>query len=129
MKQKRWLWLPPVAFALLDWAAMLVAQPPDYWQGHYGFAQAPHPLAVWLLEWHPLAFVAGGLVWIVLIVVAIGLLPRRSAMVLSALLVMLHAWGVSTFLCWRVPGGYWLMLLLFLAAAWALAVAWERNRP
>ena len=129
MKQKRWLYLPPVVFALLDLAVTLLAQPADYWQGHYGFAQTPHPLLVRLLEWHPLAFVVGGLVWIALFVVAIGLLPRRGALLLSAFLVMGHAWGVSTVLCWRVPGGYWLTLLLFLAAAWTLTTAWARNRP
>ena len=81
------------------------------------------------IEWHPLVFVAGGLAWIALFVAAIYRLPRRGAFVLSAFLVMGHAWGVSTILCWRVPGGYWLMLFLYLAAAWALSAAWQRNRP
>jgi hypothetical protein len=128
MKRNTWLSLPPVLLALLDLAVTLLAQPADYWQGHYGFAQEPHPLFVRLLEWHPIAFAAGDLLWIALFVIVIGLLPRRGAMILSMLLVMTNAWGVSTWLCWRVPGGYWLTLLLFAASAWLLSAAWEKSR-
>jgi hypothetical protein len=127
MSRRIWRCTPPLVFCLIDSLATLLGQPVDYWQGHYGFAQQTHPWLAMPLESGPGAFGAAVLAWMLVFTTVLCVLPRRAAMVLSSVLVMAHAWGVSTWLCWRVPGGYWITLLLYLLAGWSITAAWNRE--
>lgn len=85
-----------------------------------------NPLFNWLLQQHPLAFEAGIAVWILFFCSLIFALPRRAAMTVSIAIVLGHTWGTASWLCWRVPHGYWITLGLFLASAMLIVWTWEK---
>ena len=122
-----WLCIPPFLMCTLDQGLTLWGQSSIYWAGHYEQAWEGNDLFNWLLRHHPLAFSEAGIVaWVAVFCTAIVLMPRRAAMAVSIAIVLGHAWGASTWLIERVPGGYWLAIALFLATGIIIVATWER---
>ena len=57
------LCLPPLLLSVLDATLTLNGQSPEYWSGVYTAANEASPTMNHLLQIHPLAFVAGIVVW------------------------------------------------------------------
>jgi hypothetical protein len=116
-----------VSLCLLDAGLTLFGQPDDYWSGDRLSAAEANPLGLWLLLWHPLAFVAGVAASILLYLVLLSTTPANLARGFAFVVVFLHALGASTWLVrWGVPG-YLLAATLFVTSAQALEDGWQRQ--
>lgn len=125
-KRRVWLCVAPVALCMLDQGITLVGQSSAYWAGDYSVASEGNPWFQWLLQQHPLAFEAGIFTWVAIFCGLIMVLPRRVAMTISVAIVLGHAWGASTWIYWKIPHGYWLVLILYLLSAIAIVATWEK---
>ncbi|MCH8969161.1 MAG: hypothetical protein IIA66_08595, partial [Planctomycetes bacterium] len=119
-KKTVWLCVAPFALCMLDQGITLVGQSSAYWAGDYSVAIEGNPWFQWLLQQHPLAFEAGIFAWVAVFCGLILVLPRRVAMTISVAIVLGHAWGASTWIFWKIPHGYWLVLALYLLSAIAI---------
>jgi hypothetical protein len=98
----------------------------------YGIGDSPapreaNPLAGRILEFHPLAFVAAGVVWATAISGLVLALPRRWAMTVSVAVAQAHAFGAGTWVLALLPYPLPLLTALFLTSAVLTIVAWERS--
>lgn len=125
-KTKCWYCLAPAALCVLDHALTIWGQPDWYWAYGYRGAVEAAPHGQWLLERHPIAFVAFGLAMVALYSTAILLLPRRGARIVALALVIGHSWGAATWLVSYLVYGYWLSLGFFLVVSIVLLWSWER---
>lgn len=116
------LGLPPLLFSVLDNVLTLAGQSALYWGGDYTQVNEASPTFHHLLALHPLAFVGGGLVWIVIFVSIILLLPDTLALIVSIALTFGHAAGAATWMLWEFRYGYQAVNGLFLLAAVALSL-------
>lgn len=130
-----WLCLPPTIFCILDNGVTLWNQSGRFWSGQYLMAEEANPLAIQLLSHHPLLFVAGLTIWIILFIVLIVVLPIRLAMILSVSITFGHLWGGANWVmnCSVMPRcsytpfyAYWICLILILLAAILMVVACEK---
>jgi len=116
------LCVPPLLLDLADNTLTLVGQPAEYWAGNYARVNEMSPTFHDLLRLHPAAFVAGGLVWIMVFVGGILLLPRTLALIASLAITIGHASCASTWLLYRYHYGYQLACALFLGSAILIGV-------
>ncbi len=115
------LCIAPLLFCLLDVTLTLVGQTAEYWRGGYhAHVIEGSPTPHFLLSIHPLAFVAGMLVWIMSFLGLLLLLPETLALILSIAIVMGHAVGAATWIFYRFRFGYQICDGLFLLAAVAI---------
>ena len=98
--------LPVAVFSQLDSASTLAGQSAAYWAGDYAKCNELSPTFHHLLQLHPAAFAAGGLVWLALVAAMLLLLPDALAQVVSTAVTTGHAVGVSSWLAWRFEYGY-----------------------
>src|SRR5262245_46888321 len=130
MGRRLWLCLPAAGLCLLDGALTLAGQDAAYWAGTPGAANEANPVGYLLLEWHPLAFVAGVLAWAALFCGAALWLPRP----LPALVVLValgHAVGAATWLAianWPWPAGLVAAGVLLVVADAVIGYGWRRYR-
>jgi hypothetical protein len=116
------LCLPPLVLCTLDVSMTLIGQSAAYWAGNYSRVIESSPTFNHLLQAHPLAFVAGCLVWAALFVAVILLLPDFLALVASIAVTFAHTVGASTWLIFRFQYGYQYCLWLYLSASMVLGV-------
>jgi hypothetical protein len=116
------LCLPPAALATLDGALTLAGQSGRYWAGNYGQVNELSPTFHQLLSYHPLAFTAGWLAWVLVFCSMILLMPQTLALTTSIAVTLGHTWGATTWLLYRFHYGYQVCEGLFLATALALAM-------
>src|SRR5262245_1814193 len=116
------LCLLPTLLACLDFGLTLGGQPAEYWVGNYSRVNELSPTFHQLLAWHPLALVAGTVLWILIFVSLILLLPQTLALTLSIAVVLGHTLGATSWLIYRIHYGYQAVCGLFLLAAIGLAV-------
>ncbi len=120
--RRLWLVLPPLLVCLADQVVTLSGQPAEYWAGATLHAREGSPPALWLLQQHPLAYIAAAAGYALGFSVAIILLPRLLAQTLAVGLVLGHAWGTASWLYGRWPApqqalGYWLVIGLYTLSA------------
>ncbi len=111
------LCLPPTAFWLLDNSLTLVGQSESYWRGAYRSVNEGSPTFHQLLSVHPLAFVAGSLVWMAIFTSLILILPDTLALIISVAVTIGHCVGAATWLLFRFHYGYQMCNALFAIAA------------
>ncbi len=116
------LCLPPVALAIVDGTLTLAGQSASYWAGNYGQVNEISPTFNHLLSYHPLAFAAGLLGWIVVLCGMILLMPQTLALTTSIAVTVGHTWGAMSWLLNGLHYHYQAGNALMLAAALALAV-------
>jgi hypothetical protein len=120
------LCLTPFVVCMFDQGITLWYQSDWYWRVHYHYAVEGNPHGRWLLQWHPLAFVAGVCAWAAVFTAAILVLPGRAAVTTALAVTIGHVWGAGTWILHRSPHGYWLCLALVTAASMLTVLGWER---
>ena len=116
--------LGPAVLCSIDVAVTLAGQPPEYWAGNFHRAVEGNPIPRWFLQQHPLAMVAGCLLWITLFSAAIHYLSKPTARVVALALMVSHAVGVSTWLI-RMPLGVGWCVAVFLVAKYFDRFIWR----
>ena len=115
----------PWSACMLDQAVTLWYQSASYWRDYSGFADEENPHGRWLLQRHPLAFVAGVLLWAILFTAAIHWLPRRAAMTTALAVTIGHVWGSCTWILNQVRHGYWLCIVLVVVVSSLTVANWD----
>jgi hypothetical protein len=124
--------LPFLLVFLLDWGLTLYGQPAEYWAGNYTCTLEGGPFFRRLFMIHPLAAIAGQVVWVVVILVLLVLLPEVLASILFIFVVYEHMNGAYT---WMIPaitiGRYQFGIGIGLAAAIISGVGlhWSQRAP
>ena len=116
------LCLPPLLVCLLDNVLTLLGQPAGFWQGNIDLVNEASPTFHQLLAIHPLAFIAGGLIWVAVFVGFILLVPDTLALIASIAVTFGHTAGAATWLIWRFEYGYQACNGLFLLSALLLGL-------
>jgi len=116
--------LPPVVMVVIDGALTLRGQAPQYWSKGYALVREDNPIAYWFLQWHPVVFVLGIVLWVVLFTAAIHRLPIGLARATAFAVMLGHALGAASWLI-RWPFGLPAVLGLFLAARVLDTLIWE----
>jgi hypothetical protein len=111
------LCLPPLVFCTFDAGITLFGQSAAYWAGEYHWVSEVSPTPNHLLQFHPMAFALGILVWEMLFVVVILLLPDALALIACIVVTSGHAWGASAWLEIRFQCGYQCCMWMFLASS------------
>ncbi len=124
--QRLWLCLPPITLCAFDGCLTLWGQPASYWAGDHATVNEGNPLAAWLLTMHPLAFIAAGVPYLLLIAGAILWLPRRCSGAAAVLISLSHAVGVVAWTGVFLGESSVPLPLLIPASVVLLAVAWWR---
>jgi hypothetical protein len=116
------LCVPPILLSGLDGALTLTGQSSAYWAGDRAQVNELSPTFHWLLTVHPLAFVAGWVVWVLVFVGLILLLPKMLALTASLAVTTAHEWGASSWLAMRFDYGYQLIVAMYIVGALVMAV-------
>jgi hypothetical protein len=110
MNGRWWLCLPAVVFCTVDAVLTLLGQDREYWAGELARVNEMNPVGYALLRWHPLAFIGGIVVWVVIFCAALLHLPLRAALVCGLGLTVAHTFGAATWVVrWESPYGIGLM--------------------
>ncbi len=117
------LCLAPVLFSCLDGTVTLVGQSAAYWGGNYAQVNEASPTFHHLLAIHPLAFLAGLMVWMSVFIGIILLLPDTLALIVSIAVTFGHTVGTATWFLYRFQFGYQVCNGLFLLAAVLLGLS------
>ena len=121
-----WRYALPAFFVALDAAVTLAGQPDAYWTGGYEQVNEISPHFAFLLRVHPLALVAGNVLWIGAFSLAIALLPRVPSLAVSLGFAVAHAANAFNWLLYHFEVmGYWLNALYFGVLGVLLASAVE----
>jgi hypothetical protein len=99
--------VPCLLAFLLDSSLTLQGQPAEYWSGNYAYTTEGAPLMRHLYMVHPLAAVAGYLVWAGLVLGLLVLLPEVLAVILSIAVVFGHVGGAYTWLAPAITVGWY----------------------
>ena len=108
------LCVPPLVLGLIDGAMTLVGQSSFYWENHLAVNEA-NPVFSSLLQVHPLAFLAGAAIWLLMLCTMIVVLPQVVALVLSIAITFGHTIGSGNWLFehfelgYQLANGYYLM--------------------
>ena len=116
------LCLPPLVFCASDATLTLIGQSAQYWQGQRTSVNELSPTFNYLLTVHPAAFAAGMAGWAAIFVIVLLLLPDTLALIVSVVIVLGHAAGTATWLCYHFKFGYQMCNGLFLLAAVAIGI-------
>ena len=130
MKRRLWLCGPAVLFCLLDATLTLAGQDADYWQGARTQVNEANPVGRVLLGWHELAFVAGILVWVAVVIGATLRLPAPFAALVALSVAVAHTVGAATWvLMWSMwPWSLVAAIGLLVAADSTIWFCWTRFR-
>jgi hypothetical protein len=93
--QLLWWCVPAVVLSAADGCLTLWGQPAAYWTGGFSVVDEGNPLAAWLLRVHPLAFVAAGAPYLLAVLGAVMLLPRRWAAAVAVGVALAHTFAVT----------------------------------
>ena len=110
-----------------DVGLTLAGQSADYWAGDYSLANEGNPLARPFLVGSPWLFLAGAVVWGVLLAAVVLLWRHRAGEWLAVLCTLGHAFGGA---CWLALYGAvgWVFVLLYLVAV-TMGLRWCRTCP
>jgi hypothetical protein len=96
MRTRRLWWcLPALVLCVADGLLTLWGQPAAYWSGGFAAVREGNPLAAWLLGVHPLAFAAAGVPYLLVVLGAVMVLPRRWAAAVTVGVAAAHALAVG----------------------------------
>jgi hypothetical protein len=132
------LCLAPVLVRSVDCTLTLCGQPEAYWwrsgaQRTDGVASLHHypasvnevnPTSRSLLAWHPLAYIGGTVLEMLLLCSLILLVPLRLALMTSLATTLGHTWGATTWIA-RFPYGFQIGNGCFLLVAILLTVGMQ----
>lgn len=122
---RHWLWICPTIFAITDATLTLSGQTTRYWAGHFNEVRELNPIGRILLEFHPFAFAAGILAWIVLFSILILYFKRFIAKWITLSILIAHAFGAATWL-YQVPN-FGILVVIDVTAARLMAIPFLDN--
>jgi hypothetical protein len=122
-RQRFWILVPALVMILLDVGVTLYFQPAEYWSANYELTTEKSPLGVILLQFHPAAFLAFILAYMLVIGLLIYWLPAPWNRIISLAAVVGHTAGLFSWLGGRV---YWVMIVLFIVIAAITVFSWQR---
>jgi len=124
------IWLPflPTSVCLADVGLTLYGQPNAYWQGNYLNVIEGNPIPRYFLQFHPLAFGALVLAWIVCFTLIILLVPRRWSVYACCLVIFNHAVGATAWLVRSGLSGAWLSLAFLVMVAILTIPVWKAGQ-
>ncbi len=96
--RKSLLGIPACLFSIMDTVITLAGQPDAYWSDHARYME-DNPLFAKILMLGPEWFIAGEILWDLLIIAAVILLPGFLSLVAAISFVIGHAFG---FLSWLI---------------------------
>jgi hypothetical protein len=123
-----WLIVLPILACVLDVSLTLQGQSEEYWRGHYDQVHEWTPPARLLLEFHPLAFLAGILAWIAGFSVFILFSPRRWSLDGCLLFTFGHTLGACSWLRHMEANGLWYCAVAVLAIGVLAVPVWRLRR-
>jgi hypothetical protein len=100
------LCLPPLILCAVDATMTLLGQSSAFWSGDFRQVNEASPTPNQLLQVHPLAFIAGMLVWMAIFVCVILLSLDALALIVSIAVTFGHAAGAASWLMFRFKYGY-----------------------
>ena len=112
--------------AVVDAALTLGGQAPEYWSDGYAFVREDNPIANWLLQLHPMAFVMGVILWMISFTAAVHRLPIGLARVTAFAVMFGHALGAASWLL-RWHYGLVAVFVLLLAARALDGLIWNSH--
>jgi hypothetical protein len=124
-RRRFWILLPGLLMILLDLGVTLYFQPADYWQADYDLTTEKSPLGILLMRFHPAAFLAFMVAYIMVCAGLILRLPTPWNRVIGLALVVGHTAGVYSWLGNRI---YWAMIAVFLIIATVTIFSWQQAR-
>ena len=130
------LCLPPLLVWSVDCTLTLRGQPEAYWatrpaqttDGINSLHSYPakrvnevNPTSRYLLKWHPLAYIAGSLLEMVILCSLILLLPSSLALMTCLAATIGHTWGATTWIArlhngFQIGNGFFLLVAVILTA-------------
>ena len=81
-----------------DIVMTLLGQPMSYWSGDFSSKNEVNPIGAEFLQWHPLAFLGGAVLYAILFSGAIYVLPKLLAWWISVGLLLAHAGGMKSWI-------------------------------
>ena len=116
-----------LAACAADIGLTLAGQSAEYWAGDYSLANEGNPFAYPVLARSPWLFLAGGVVWGVVVAAVVLLWRHRAGEWLGVLCTLGHAFGGA---CWLARYGAvgWVLVILYLVAV-TLGLRWCRTCP
>ena len=121
-----WFALPVAVCILMDAGVSLACQPAGYWNDPAAFHEGNPAWGV-LLAWGPAAFLAGFVVYCILIVGVLTWLSAVPQKLLGMFVLLAHSYGAASWCHVTLPENlyWWALMALFLAEAAAFAVYWH----
>jgi hypothetical protein len=138
--------MPPVLVWSVDCTLTLCGQPDAYWAGSlaqntdgvnslHSYPARVHevnPTSHHLLAWHPLAYIAGTILEMLILCSLILLLPSALALMTCLAATLGHAWGASTWISrfehgFQIGNGFFLVVAVLLTAG--LRTWYARGQP
>lgn len=119
-----WLCRPPIIVCALDGCMTLWGQPAAYWAEGYSAVRESNPLAASLLTFHPLAFVASGIPYVLIVGGAIFMPPWRFSVVIAFVVTISHLVGVFAWTVALLGESSGLLALLAPALVALLLISW-----
>ena len=125
MRQNRfWILAPGVFVLLLDVLITYLLQPAEYWRLGYEYTTEGSPHGFLLMRYHPLAFLAFILAYILVVGILVYRLPAPWHKVIALAVVIGHTAGIHTWLRHRY---YWLMIFNFILFAAITLFSWHKG--
>ena len=126
MSQRIGLCLAPLLPKILDTTLTLAGQRAAYWRGDYSQVAEANPLMRWVLEQHPLGFVAVSLVGMVFYAWLLYWMPRDFGKLVAFIIIFVHTYGAVS---WVMVGLGDMVVVgclpLIVGARWVLHWTWD----
>jgi hypothetical protein len=121
-----WLCVPPTLACWADAAMTLLGQNSTYWGGSYQSVTEFNPVARFLLEQHPLAFVIAAVVSSVLVAAVVFGLNRGFAVATAFIVTFGHTVAAASWFARMGPAGVAGAVLALIAAERLMSVTWSK---
>jgi hypothetical protein len=118
-----WILFPAIFLLLLDVLVTYWYQPAEYWRVSYAYTTEGSPHGLLLMRYHPLAFLAFMIAYVLVVAFLVYRLPAPWHKVISLAVVIGHTAGVHS---WLSNRHYWLMIFNFILFAAITLFSWEK---
>jgi hypothetical protein len=119
-----WIMTPPIGLAFADAGVTLFFQSSEYWARGFHMALENNPIAAVLIKLHPAIFLAGILIWSLIIAALVIHLPHPWELVVAFTGILGHTWGIMSWFYVRASMAYWPRMSFFLFVAVLTVICW-----
>jgi hypothetical protein len=118
-----WILFPAIFLLLLDVVVTYLFQPAEYWRVSYEYTTESSPHGLLLMRYHPLAFLAFIVAYLLVVSFLVYRLPPPGHKVIALAVVVGHTAGVHS---WLADRYYWLMIFNFIFFAAVTVFSWQK---